>query len=442
MKKILAAVMTAVILCTLCACGAKEATPFQMKQEKGDHGYTCEGFKKQSTLEEFEIPGAYNGKAVQCVGSSAFAESDVVRLTIAEGVEVIDSYAFRDCSKLESIRLPESLKKIDMSAFCGCTALKEIYIPAGVTELEMWAFADCSALETVVIEGRLDTLGQESFRDCPRLKVLYLPETLTKIDPNALDGCDSLEEIHFAGTAEEFLNIDFTWDWMSAENVLVCCADNDILMEDKNTWDYSDQWVLYPRDPMEALSGNYVSTGVSSSGETEDRSDSVPDETPPEAWDSSVPRMAHGYVEFTSDYVASDIDEFARCFAQCDFAAAANYLNSDLRSALNGDVTREIDSETMEHFGSGAIGYDPYSTVVNGSENFEMTLWKVKMDRLRDHHEELGIKIGFDNDRVKEYYYNFGTIYNIEGIGWEKYATLTVYAVGSEIVAFSYAGTN
>lgn len=250
---IMAAVVAAVMLCTLSACGAKETTPFKMKKEKGDDGYTCYGFKseKDATL-QVKIPAEYNGKAVQYVGSSAFAESDVNTVEISEGIEKVDRNAFRDCASLEAVSLPQSLTKIDMSAFASCTALKEIYIPAGVTVLEQWAFVNCSSLETVVIEGQIDTLGRESFKNCTNLKVIYLPETLTTIHPNALDGCDALEEIHFGGTVKEFLNIDFTWDWMSAENVLVCCADDNILMNDRKNWSDTDQQAYYPTDPMEA----------------------------------------------------------------------------------------------------------------------------------------------------------------------------------------------
>lgn len=439
MKRPLAAVMAMLMLCALCACGAKEATPFQMKKEKGNDGYTCEGFKKQSSIPELVIPGTYNGKTVQYVGYSAFSESDMVRLTISEGVEGLRDYAFRDCTRLEAVSLPKSLTKLG-GAFGGCTSLKEIYIPEGVTDLEMWAFVDCSALETVVIEGQLDTLGRESFKDCTSLKVIYLPETLTKIHPGALDGCDALEEIHFAGTVEEFLNIDFTWDWMSAKNVLVCCADNDILMEGKSSWEYSDQWVRYPRDPMEALS-SYEDWSDPGPDETmpEAWSDPGPDETMPEAWDSTVTMLPPGFSEFTSDYVACDVDEFAMYIAQCDFASAARYLHPDLLDALGGDITKQF-ADTENIFLSGAIGYDPQYSFVGGSEYFndKYNTWARVMDSIRQRHDELGINIDFDEERVKQYNYTFGKVTDIR----DKFANLTVYAEDSVILYFSYVVTN
>jgi len=440
MKKWFAAIMALTMLCTLCACGGKETTPFHMKLEKGDDGYTCYGFAKpENAVGQVEIPADVNGTAVQYVGSSAFKDSDVSTVTISEGIEEIGTSAFANCVVLESVNLPQSLTRIWVGAFSNCTALQQIHIPAGVIDMELWAFADCSSLKTVVIEGKLDTLGQEVFRDCTSLQVIYLPETLTTIYPGALDGCDALEEIHFAGTAEEFVSIDFHNDWMSAENVLVCCADVNILMEDKKSWSHTDRQAYYPANPMDALFdyGEWSDPGPDETM-SEDWSDPGPDETMPEAWDSSVPRLPHGYVEFTSDYAVSDADEFAMCIAQCEFEAAAEYLHPDLLDALDGDVTRKIGSGTMEDFGSGAIGCDPYSFTVYGSENYEMTLWQQKMEKIRKEHDELGIKIDFDNDRVIESHYNFGTICD----SWEKFASLVVYTDGSEVLDFAYVGTN
>ena len=90
MKKWFAAITALTMLCTLCACGGKETTPFHMKLEKGDDGYTCYGFAKpENAVGQVEIPADVNGTAVQYVGSSAFKDSDVGAVTISEGIEEI-----------------------------------------------------------------------------------------------------------------------------------------------------------------------------------------------------------------------------------------------------------------------------------------------------------------------------------------------------------------
>lgn len=252
MKKRLVAMLAVIALCTLCACGAK--TPFELKKD-GD-GYICYGFKNDAdATEQLHIPSEINGKPVYQIGGSAFDESDATEVTMESGIKRINDYAFGNSPELESVKLPRSLKYIGMSAFISCTSLEEIHIPMNVTQLEMWAFHGCSSLETAVIEGEIETLDTEVFKDCESLKVIYLPETVTDIYQGALDGCDALEEIHFAGTTEEFLDIDFGHYWLSAQNVLVCCADGNLLLEDHNSWSHTDLQPQYPADPMDALSG-------------------------------------------------------------------------------------------------------------------------------------------------------------------------------------------
>ena len=53
-------------------------------------------------------------------------------ITIPEGVETIESYAFPYCDFLKHVTLPKSLKAISDGAFSLCRALTEINIPDGV----------------------------------------------------------------------------------------------------------------------------------------------------------------------------------------------------------------------------------------------------------------------------------------------------------------------
>ena len=252
MKKRLVAIVVLIALCTLCACGAK--TPFELK--KVDDGYICYGFKNDADATGYlHIPSEINGKPVYQIGGSAFDESDITEVTIDAGIKRINDYAFGCSPELESVELPRSLKYIGMSAFISCTSLEQIHIPMNVTQLEMWAFNGCSSLETVVIEGEIETLDTEVFQGCESLKVIYLPDTVTNIYQGALENCDALEEIHFAGTTEEFLAIDFGRYWLTAQNVLVCCADGNLLLEDSNSWSHTDLQPQYPADPMDALAG-------------------------------------------------------------------------------------------------------------------------------------------------------------------------------------------
>lgn len=251
MKKRLVAIVLLLAICTLWGCGGGGA--YELRRVDGN--YYCDGFKNAVDAEgELYLPAVIEGRPIYELGGNAFEDSGLTRVEIGQGIPRLGDHAFANSRDLESVELPSSLEYIGMSTFLGCISLGEIYIPQNVTSLDIWAFAECRALETVVIEGKLDVLDREVFKDCAGLKVVYLPKTITNIYQGAFAGCNLLEEIHFAGTIEEFLQIDFSIDWLSAESVLVSCADGNIVLENSNSWYRTEQPAKYPADPMAALS--------------------------------------------------------------------------------------------------------------------------------------------------------------------------------------------
>ena len=58
-------------------------------------------------------------------------------------VTSIGQYAFRDCSGLTSITIPNSVTSIGYDAFYGCSGLTSITIPNSVTSIGQAAFFGC-----------------------------------------------------------------------------------------------------------------------------------------------------------------------------------------------------------------------------------------------------------------------------------------------------------
>ena len=68
-------------------------------------------------------------------------------------VTCIDGDAFRYCTGLTSITIPNSVTHIFDGAFFGCTGLTSITIPNSVTFISNWVFAGCSGLESITVEN-------------------------------------------------------------------------------------------------------------------------------------------------------------------------------------------------------------------------------------------------------------------------------------------------
>lgn len=100
------------------------------------------------------VPDAINWQPVTVVGAGLFAScEDITSVTIPATVTGIEREAFRGCTRLESIALPDGLLSIADGAFERCTSLTNVTIPASVTNIGYFAFRDCLRLTDVVLKG-------------------------------------------------------------------------------------------------------------------------------------------------------------------------------------------------------------------------------------------------------------------------------------------------
>lgn len=99
------------------------------------------------------------------IGEGAFREcSSLTSIVIPEGVEIIEANTFRECTSLKSVTIPSSVTKIESNAFYGCTALTSIELPAHLVELGDGAFSGCTALSSpITIPDSVTALGSDVF---------------------------------------------------------------------------------------------------------------------------------------------------------------------------------------------------------------------------------------------------------------------------------------
>ena len=87
-------------------------------------------------------------------------------ITIKEGTKGITDRAFRNCSGLTSVAIPNSVTSIGNYAFSGCSGLTSVTIPKSVTTIRGYAFYGCSRLSgTLTIPKNVTYIGKQAFCD-------------------------------------------------------------------------------------------------------------------------------------------------------------------------------------------------------------------------------------------------------------------------------------
>lgn len=81
--------------------------------------------------EEITVPGEYKGVPVTKI--TKINSKHLEKITLSEGIKIIEKNAFNNASSLKEINLPNTLEYIGENAFTACQSLKYLYIPKSVT---------------------------------------------------------------------------------------------------------------------------------------------------------------------------------------------------------------------------------------------------------------------------------------------------------------------
>lgn len=76
--------------------------------------------------------------------------------TVRTGTKSIANSAFKDCTSLTGVTIPDSVNKINPNAFYNCTSLTSVTIPDSVTSIGGSAFYNCTSLKYVFYTGSSD----------------------------------------------------------------------------------------------------------------------------------------------------------------------------------------------------------------------------------------------------------------------------------------------
>ena len=228
LRSFMACVTAAALLCSTAvvsasAAQAVEPSAVQVAAEKsgeysvyGDFEYdkysssrpdTAEIKKYHGTAAEVEIPAEIDGLTVVSIGYEAFKDcTSIEKLTLPDSLEKIDMGAFKGCTGIKSLALPDSLRGISSDSFEGCTSLTEFSVSDSNTNYSVidgalynYTGSDIKICppgkESITLGEKVRSVDLSSFNGCTKLKTVNIPATVTSVNSSAFKDCYSLESI-------------------------------------------------------------------------------------------------------------------------------------------------------------------------------------------------------------------------------------------------------
>lgn len=159
------------------------------------------------------------GDKVESIPQNLFSDiRKITQIIVPNSVKEIHNYAFKSCSELETILLPNTLTYLGMAPFIYTKYIDsqsgiayvgsyvhsyegtmppnaQLQIKDGTLGIAAWAFWQCSELVSIDIPQSVTFIGQFGFSGCNSLKSIKLPSNLTSIETGLFSYCSSLTSI-------------------------------------------------------------------------------------------------------------------------------------------------------------------------------------------------------------------------------------------------------
>ena len=182
----------------------------EIPSELNHHPVTAIGedaFRGCSALKKVTIP-----QSVTSIGDSAFAGChNLDSVTIKDAATSIGSRAFTECPLTTTLSLGKNITTIGDHAFYYCLNLKSVTIPQSVTSIGDYAFGECVSLKTLSfgensfgenIETNIKTIGNYAFNHCNDLESVTIPQSVTSIGREAFRFCNNMKSLAINGAIE------------------------------------------------------------------------------------------------------------------------------------------------------------------------------------------------------------------------------------------------
>lgn len=201
---------------------------------------TCYFLRRVSkcTKPDIVVPSTYNDLPVVSISNYAFRNCTTMKsIVIPDSVQQIGIESFIGCTDLESVTM-EGVVSVSISAFSGCTSLKKVSIADTIEDFAHNAFEGCTNIEYTESEGgrylgndanpyavlielvstditsfkvnaTTKAIADTVFYECTQLTSVEIPASVKSIGSSAFYGCTNLTSV----TIEEGSQLKWIWDY-------------------------------------------------------------------------------------------------------------------------------------------------------------------------------------------------------------------------------------
>ena len=111
------------------------------------------------------------------------------------GTEKIGANAFRWCTSLRTIRIPDTVTEIGSGAWCYNTSLSDVVLPKNIKVINSSTLRGCKSINNIIIPPNVEEISAEAFEGCTNLASINIPEKLRIIRNGGFSNCVNLKSI-------------------------------------------------------------------------------------------------------------------------------------------------------------------------------------------------------------------------------------------------------